>query len=186
MDINSLYLYKDRLRTNLFVRKTILAYLIGLTILTAGCVKSDQFPDEPVITNIEFKTADTLLIVEFTDGDGDFGIAADDPDFPAYLDADSTQPNPYYNNLWIDYYEKVNGEWSLVVPENEQGFNYRVPVLTPSGQNKQLEVIITNAMEGEVPYLLSEADTFRLDVKLIDRSLKESETESTGEIVMPH
>jgi len=168
------------------VKKFYLAYLLGLILVGTGCLKEDQFPDEPVITRIEFNEADTMLVVEFTDGDGDFGIAPEDPDFPLYLDDDSTEINPYYNNLWIDYYEKVDGKWLYVEPENEQGFNFRVPVLTPSGQNKQLEVIITNAMEGEVPYLLSEADTFRLDVKLIDRSLNESDIASTGEIIMPN
>ena len=167
------------------MKKTILIYLFGILILGTGCLKNDEFPDEPVITSVEFVVDDTLLVVEFTDGDGDFGIDGDDPDFPLYLDADSTELNPYYNNLWIDYYEKVDGEWLFVDPENEQGFNFRIPVLTPSGQNKQLEVVITNAMEGEVPYLLSEADTFRLDIQLVDRSLKESEIVSTGEIVMP-
>jgi len=167
------------------VKKIILAYLLGILILGTGCLKNDEFPDEPVITSVEFMADDTLLVVEFTDGDGDFGIDGDDPDFPLYLDADSTELNPYYNNLWIEYYEKVDGEWLYVDPENEQGFNFRIPVLTPQGQNKQLEVIITNAMEGEVPYLLSEADTFRLDIQLVDRSLNESEIVSTDPIVMP-
>lgn len=167
------------------MKKIILVYLLGAVILSTGCLKNEEFPDEPVISRVEFNVDDTLLIVEFTDGDGDFGIAAEDPDFALYLDEDSTELNPYYNNLWISYYEKVDGEWLFVDPENEQGFNFRVPVLTPSGQNKQLEVIITNAMEGEVPYLLSDADTFRLDVQLVDRSLNESEIVSTGEIVMP-
>jgi len=183
--LNYLYLYKDRLSKKSFVKKIILAYLLGVFILLSGCLRNDDFPDEPTITSIEFNSDDTLLIVEFTDGDGDFGIAPEDPDFPLYLDADSTELNPYYNNLWIDYYEKVDGEWLFVQPENDQGFNFRIPVLTPTGQNKQLEVIITNAMEGEVPYLLSEADTFRLDVQLVDRSLNESEIASTGEIIMP-
>lgn len=178
-----MYLYKDRLRTTKVLLK-YRSYLILLALIVAfGCNRENEFPDEPVITNIDFNVADTLLVIEFTDGDGDFGLDADDPDFPFYVD--SPEVNPYYTNLWIDYYEKIKGEWVLVVPENELGFNFRVPVLTPSGQNKQLEVIITNAMEGEVPYLFAESDTFRLDVRIVDRSLNISNTESTEEIVMP-
>ncbi|HKL03488.1 MAG TPA: hypothetical protein VJ911_07415, partial [Cryomorphaceae bacterium] len=70
-----------------------------------SCDRGNDLPDEPVITKIDFDEASEELIVEFTDGDGDYGLDDEDPDFPLYLDDDSTEINPYYYNLWIDYYE---------------------------------------------------------------------------------
>ncbi len=159
----------------------VLAFLLGG--VTVSCDRSDGFPDEPVITKLEFDTDIRSMVIEFTDGDGDFGIDGDDPDFPQYLDPDSTELNPYYTNLWIDYYEKQEGEWVLVEPENT--FNFRVPVLTPTGQNKQLEVVITNDLSADIPYPTAESDTIKFIVTLVDRAKNESIPAETGELFVP-
>lgn len=161
----------------------IFCLFLGALVILSACNDKNDFPNEPVITKIDFDLVNTYLIVDFTDGDGDFGISPDDPDFPFYLDSDSTIPNPYYYNLWIDYFEKREGKWVLIEPENT--FNFRVKVLTPEGQNKQLEVRITNDLSTEIPYLFAESDTVKFGVTLVDRSLNESVTEETAELVIP-
>ncbi len=160
-------------------------FFIFLVPALSNCERGDEFPNEPVITAIDFDDANSDLIIEFTDGDGDYGIEAEDPDFPYYLDDDSTEVNPYYFNLWIDYYELRDGEWVFVEPKSEAGFNFRVPNLTPDGQNKQLEVIFTNDMSTELPYLLAESDTIKFRVTLVDRAKNESVPEETSAIYMP-
>ena len=124
------------------------------------------------------------MIVEFSDGDGDFGISPNDPKFPEYLDPDSTQLNPYYYNLWIDYFEKREGEWILV--QTPGTFNFRIPVLTPDGQNKQLEVKITNDMSFDLPLPTAESDTIKFKVTLVDRAKHQSVPEETDAIYMPN
>ncbi len=159
----------------------VIALILGGIVFS--CDRSDGFPDEPVITNLEFDTEVRSMVIEFTDGDGDFGIDADDTDFPQFLDPDSTILNPYYYNLWIDYFEKQEGEWVLIEPKNS--FNFRVPVLTPTGQNKQLEVVITNDLSADIPYPLAESDTIKFVVTLVDRSKNESIPEETLELYVP-
>ena len=158
-------------------------FIVFVGAFASSCERDKDFPDEPVITSLEFDSLNKALIVTFTDGDGDFGIDNDAPPFNGWLDADSTIRNPYYYNLWLDYYEKREGEWVLV--ETPSTFNYRVPVLTPVGQNKQLDVKITYDMSFELPFENAESDTIKFRVTLVDRSLKESVPEQTGEIIFP-
>jgi hypothetical protein len=54
----------------------------AIAFLGYSCEKESDFPPEPVITDINFDLDKYHLIVEFTDGDGDFGITQGDPNFP--------------------------------------------------------------------------------------------------------
>lgn len=162
--------------------------VLFLAILAAGaflsaCEHESDFPPEPVINSLSFDTSNYSMVVEFTDGDGDFGIPENDPAYNYYLDEDSTQLNPYYYNLWVDYYEKREGEWVLVTPPSS--FSWRVPVLTPAGQNKQLEVKITNDMSFDLPLLTAQSDTIKFRVVLIDRAKNQSNPEETQPLYIP-
>lgn len=169
--------------TTLGSRYLIFAFV---AVLFAGfissCDSSKDFPDEPVINSLEFDSVNKALIINFTDGDGDFGIDNDAPPFQQYLDADSTIPNPYYYNLWLDYYEKRNGEWVLV--ETPSTFNFRIPVLTPAGQNKQLDVKITYDMDFDLPLPNAESDTIKFGVTLVDRAKNQSIPKETLPIIL--
>lgn len=135
---------------------------------------------EPIINSLTFDVPSQSMIFEFTDGDGDFGLYPDDT--LKYLDPERTIPNPYYYNLWIDYYEKREGEWVLVEPPGT--FNFRIPVITPDGQNKQLEVKVTNDMSFDLPLPTAQSDTIKFKVTLVDRAKHESVPEETDEIVL--
>lgn len=149
----------------------------------ASCVSDKNFPDEPVINSVEFDSLKKALIINFTDGDGDFGIENGDPRFEEFLDADSTIRNPYYYNLWVDYFEKREGEWVMVHTPNT--FNFRVPNLTPQGQNKQIEVRITYDLKHDIPLPTAQSDTIKFSVVLVDRAKHESLPKETDAIVLP-
>lgn len=153
-----------------------------MAVFVVSCENVKDFPDEPVINSLVFDSLTQSMIIKFTDGDGDFGIDHDNPPFQEFLDSDSTIPNPYYYNLWVDYYEKREGEWELI--HTPSTFNYRVPVLTPDGQNKQLDVKITYDMAFDLPLPTAESDTIKFNVTLVDRAKNESSTEETGVIIL--
>lgn len=147
-------------------------------ILLPSCLKSDEFPIEPRVTFKDFiQYNDSARIVfDFTDGDGDIGLNARDT-FPPY------DVEPYYYNLFLDYHKLNNGTWEevdLLLP-----LYYRVPVITPSGQNKVLE--------GEIDVLLfpyptlpnTTGDTIKYTIKLVDQALHESNVAETGNIIVP-
>lgn len=151
--------------------------ILGAAVLLAGCLKTEEFPVEPRITfksYAQFPDSASLTI-SFTDGDGDIGL--DQGDTLAPFDPGST----YYHNLFLDYYRRVNGEW--VLQEFTLPLYYRVPRITPTGQNKALEGDIAVAL---VPVVLPQqpGDTVRFSVKLADRALHMSNTVYSDDIVV--
>ena len=154
-----------------------------IAVFVMSCENVKDFPDEPVIGSLVFDSLSKSLIIHFTDGDGDFGIEGNDPPFQEFLDPDSTIPNPYYYNLWVDYYEMRDGEWEIIYTPST--FNYRVPVLTSEGQNKQLDVKITYDMSFDLPLPTAQSDTIKFNVTLVDRAKNQSIPKETPAIIFP-
>jgi hypothetical protein len=168
--------------------------LPALAILAViSCKRLEEYPPEPVITFRDFETiyneTDSIydrgvLTFEFTDGDGDLGLAPGDT-FPPF-----NPGSKYYYNLIIDYYEVRNGVETPVPLTfyNAETETYdtiylsaRIPLLTPKGINK--------AISGEIYDTLfiynyySDFDTLFLKFQLVDRALHESNVEKTPYIV---
>lgn len=157
--------------------------ILGVVALGfSSCLKPKEYDVVPVIEYKSFTpSGDTaFLSITFTDGDGDVGLAEYETQPP--YDTSSK----FYYNLFINYYEKVNGVW--VQGTNALGepvqFNYRVPYLTPEGNNK--------ALKGEIQVKLSpryynvaspDSDTIKFDIQLADRALQLSNIVETPEIV---
>jgi hypothetical protein len=145
----------------------------ALALLVVGCFPKEEFPKEPRIANpILTQYGDSAsLRFSFTDGDGDIGLDAGDNAPP--FDTGSV----YKNNLFLEYEELRNGEWvrpTLLLP-----FSYRIPRITPTGQNKALEGEIAVALEPWPIIPGNPFDTVRFSVVLVDRELHFSNTEFT-------
>ena len=111
------------------------------------------------------------------DGDGDVGL--DESDNAPPFDTAST----YYYNLFIEHSEKINGEWLVV--EFAQPIHYRIPRITPTGQNKALEGEIAVAIDPFPLYITGNADTVRYSIEMVDRALNRSNRVVTNEIIVP-
>lgn len=153
--------------------------LVGVGLLVGGCLKTEEFPKEP---KIEFKSFELFgdsasLVISFTDGDGDIGLGPSDTSPP--FDTAST----YYFNLFLEHAEKRNGVWYDV--EFEEPISYRIPRITPSGQNKVLEGEIAVALDPFSLFITTNSDTVRYTVELVDRALNVSNRASTGDIIVP-
>ena len=121
------------------------------------------------------------LLFDFTDGDGNLGLDQEDTTGVFCLDGCY-----YYHNLFLNYFEKQDGEWVHYSYENEDilvPFYYRVPRVTPRGQNPQLE----GTIELDMPtyYLPTSYDTCRFEIVLVDRGLNHSNTIITRDIIKP-
>jgi hypothetical protein len=148
--------------------------LIVSTSLTA-CLKKNDLPDEPRLTSarMEFGSEGATMYLGFTDGDGNFGLE----------DGDSTGVFAECIrkwNLYADYYELENGVWVLsdetdaCADPNNVGFNYRVPWVKPTGQDQTQEGEIKIEMGSW--YLQSDFDTIKFEVRIVDRSMNESQS----------
>ena len=162
------------------LRAKVALLLVGTTLAWSACLKPEEFPPEPIIRFKEFKTFgdSAALVISFTDGDGDIGLGQGDT-FPPFDEM------PYIFNLFVEYEELQNGEWVRFEGFQFPYLHQRVPVLTPTGQNKTLE--------GDIMYRFTDWptipntpwDTVRYSIKLMDRALHESTTERTDEIILP-
>lgn len=141
--------------------------LAALLLSLWACGPKEKFPEQPRITYKSFEHSgnSARLTISFTDGDGDIGLDASDDQPP--FDSAST----YYHNLFLAYEELQNGTW--VRPDLALENNYRIPRITPSGQNKTLQgdiaVDLFWPIRPGAPY-----DTVRFEVMIVDRALNES------------
>ena len=112
-----------------------------------------------------------------SDGDGDIGLS------DAYNQPPFDTGSTYYHNLFLDYDTLENGAWRRV--DFQLPLYYRIPVITPTGQNKTLEGEITYRFTDWPTIPNTPWDTVRYTVKLVDRALHESNIVRTVEIILP-
>jgi len=160
-------------------RKLAVVTAVSGTLLS-GCLKTEEFPDEPAIAYKAFtQYGDSAsIVVSFTDGDGDIGLDQGDTTGP-YAPGET-----FYHNFFVEYYTLENGVWSAPF-EFALPLYYRVPVVTPTGQNKSLEGEIAVALKPYPTLPGTSGDTIRYSVKLVDRALNESNLVFTEAVVVP-
>ncbi|HEY0977182.1 MAG TPA: hypothetical protein VGE21_06905 [Flavobacteriales bacterium] len=155
-----------------------------IAVLGAGCLKTEEFPTQPVITFKSFEVFpdSASLTISFTDGDGDIGL--DQGDTLAPFNPPYDPDRPWYYNFFVDAYYLQNGVWQdpgFVLP-----LYYRVPDITPTGQNKALEGDIAVAINNAVlDGLQALGDTVKFEVRLADRARQMSNRVSSAAIVLP-
>ena len=132
--------------------------VICFALVLSSCLKPQEFPLEPIIEFDSFSVMrdSAVLTISFTDGDGDIG----------YKESDTTgnfAPDKlYHHNLFLEYYD-LSG--------NDISFLYRVPYLTPNGNNTALKGKIEVTLEPSYfNPLSSQSDTVMYKITLVDRS----------------
>ena len=167
-----------------FRLKTSVKYLAFLLLL-AACKKIVVYPDEPVTSFISLVSRDSTdaldnpvkrvtLTFHLTDGNGDVGLGIADTAGPFHKDS------AYYYNLFLQEYKKENGNFSEVPPPGGLR-RYRIPDLTPAGQNKTLIADISVTIE--YPYSTTDPlpfNAFRYEYYVIDRTLNKSKTDTSA------
>jgi hypothetical protein len=165
------------------MNKVLYTFIFPLVVLAAfSCKKIEQMPPEPFIEFKTFEVLDTIDILGnpakagrlkfyFEDGDGNVGLQE-----PAESQSDDS------TNLFFTLYRKINGEM-LPVPANDplKPSPYRIPYMERLGQNKILKGTISVTF---LYFFYNATDTIRYDFYLTDRTLHESNTESTSEIII--
>ncbi len=149
-------------------------FLFFLVAVFASCQKSKNLSDIPRIT---FKTliaskyitgldSTAVLNFDYEDGDGNIGTLLENPP-------------PEYRNLFVNYFQLVNGVWTE--PVLPVGFNAVIPNLTPKAKDK--------AISGDITYNLilppnAKNDTIRFTVYIVDRLNNKSNIITTSELLI--
>jgi hypothetical protein len=166
-------------------------------LLLATCKENEIYP---VVPSIKFKDAyvlfdvngdDSLIVLTITykDGDGDIGLEDADTMPPFNFVGSPSNPkkniNTYYNNMYIDYYDYINGAYQPAITDLSNDTlrpSMRVPSLTPEGHHK--------AIRGDIEvrifpsYATVSSDTVKLMVRIYDRALHESNIIETPDIYL--
>jgi len=152
---------------------------VSLTVFFSGCKREVTFPPEPAITFKEFKKLgndSAQIIISFTDGDGDIGLAQDDT-FPPH----NNGSKDYYNFFMRYYYKDTNGNFVPYLAYlntdtvlDTLDFNYRVPYLTQNGQKESLTGDIIITMQPFPIYYVNGHQTIRYEIYIRDRELNQS------------
>jgi len=163
------------------------AKFLALLLLLAACKKIVDYPDEPVISFVSVSTKDSTDVLDnpvkrvtvtfhLTDGNGDIGLGITDTTGPFNKDS------AFYYNLFLQEYKKENGSFTEV-PAPDGLRRYRIPNLTPTGQNKTL--IADISVTVEYPYSISNPlpfNEFRYEFYVVDRSLNMSNRDTSSVI----
>lgn len=171
----------NRIKIHKIITKTIVISLIVLlSTLIYSCKKHEVYPIEPTIKFNNFIKIDNgtgidnkgFIVIDFTDGDGDIGLEAEDTIAPYNIDGD------YYYNCLIDYFELENDTFRKI--DLDFTFNVRVPYIEEDLANKGIK----GEIEVEVYFnnINSTNDSIRFEVQLIDRALHKSNIITTPSI----
>ncbi len=170
-----------------FIRFCCFSIAIGLLW---SCQKDEEYPPEPIIefSDLVFLNNDSSLFkLNFTDGDGDIGLAQGDT-FPPFDDA-----SKYYTNIFITYkfWDTASLSWEYfylppVPPSTDStkfSYNYRIPRITNIGQNKTLKGEIIVALPGKGLLYIAGHTRFKYECFIVDRALHESNLVETPEYI---
>lgn len=149
-------------------------HLIAFVILIgalSSCIKKEEYPIEPQIQYLGlgvYKTAQGydsagVIKISFTDGDGDIGL----------YDYDTVEPYKY--NFFLRFLEQTGGQLQEVkLPDTNLSFNARIPILTPTGKNKNISGQINMLLELYYAWSVLKSDTIAFEIYIKDRALHSS------------
>lgn len=179
-----------RNKRGLFTKsRTIAIFMVSaIPFFVLSCRKIVVYPDEPQISFTGITLADTMDVLDnpmklitltfhLIDGNGDVGLDS------TYLTGPFHPDSLYHYNLFIREYYQINGVWSEVPkPAGERKF--RVPDLTPAGQNKTL--IADISVKLEYPYSNASPLKYRelqYQFHLVDRAFNHSNRDTSSVVV---
>jgi hypothetical protein len=155
-------------------------FLLTVLLLTS-CFKKNEYPSVPQLYFEEFTpTGDSAYVVlRFEDGEGDIGLNPDATEAPYNVGS------KYEYNLYLVYYEKVNGKFQVGKDANGDSiiFKNRLrPVY--EGKPKSISGKITYTLSPFYYNFLSEdSDTIRYEIQIIARALNDSAWIQTDPII---
>ncbi|MFM9945536.1 MAG: hypothetical protein ACKVQB_09925 [Bacteroidia bacterium] len=169
----------------LFLTLSVLVLLFGF-----GCnddpIQSEipeiSFGSASVYKNMAGKDSMVILTINYKDGDGDLGLAADDTLPPFNFG------NQGFYNLFVGYKIKKNGIWqSILIPGSADTlhFNQRFQRLNLGDKEKA----VTGSLDLRIPaspYPGILPDTIKLISQMMDRKLHKSNVSESTEIFLKH
>lgn len=161
-------------------------------LISIGCKKEDPTPVPPFITFIDASVASNkasaVVKIEFSDENGDLGLRQEE-----------NEGQQQYN-VFVDYYEKINGKWVLKSPlivwnpdiQNPLGGTYdtsitnlRIPFIENEAQRAlQGEISLDLLLNAQNFAFTAHPDTVKYDISIQDRAFQNSNVITTTDIII--
>ncbi len=168
-----------------------MAAILAVGLSLSGCLKTDEFPVEPILTfkSMEQTYEEILdpspdpvyrhfiyVTIGFTDGDGDIGLDEGDTLAPF------GQGEAHNFNTMCEFEKRVNGTWT----GSDWSIPGRIKRISPSGQNPTLngEIRWKLGPRESLGLPIAVGDTVRVSMWLEDRSLNRSNTVTSEGFVL--
>ncbi|HRZ49511.1 MAG TPA: hypothetical protein P5338_08980, partial [Bacteroidales bacterium] len=167
--------------------KAFAGLCVLITGFAGGCSHDYDFPLEPVLSYKDFvleKNQDGLLtqgilMLEFTDGDGDIGLSQGDTLPPYHLGGDN------YYNFFIDlYYKSGTGYEKVTFPDTSYTFNSRIPRIELNGKSKAIRGVIEYTFDLQLMLPFLQSDTLQVRTSITDRALHRSNLVTSPDIAI--
>lgn len=139
-----------------------------------SCIERDEYPIEPYIEFSDFYVMIDqasgkeigVIVLKFTDGDGDIGLAPKDTLYPYQLDGD------YYYNYIMYFYKKQGTNFVKI----ETPYNIRIPIINPDDFAQNLDGEIYIDIDLDILRTAITDGVFKFDAFIYDRALNKSNT----------
>ena len=157
----------------------------GLALILSGCFKQEEYPLTPNVSFNDFiifgNNDSAQILINFTDGDGNIGLADSDT-LPPY----DFEGNNYYN-LYLHYYE-MNDSLGWVKGKNLDGdpiiFNFRLHPILPYNQTKGIQGTIKYNFSLFYNAFSADSDTIKYKFQIVDRDLNFSNFGESDTIIV--
>lgn len=162
--------------------------LVGFLALLSACRNEYDYPVEPTLKYKDFVWVKTeegeitkgILVLEFTDGDGDIGLGQGDTLPPFHLGGD------HYYNFYIRLFTKNSGQYNpIIFPDTNFTFNSRIPRIEFNGNSKAIKGVLEYTFDMVIMYPFLSSDTIMIETYIKDRGMHLSNTVQTPDIVFP-
>lgn len=157
-------------------------------LIVFGCKKKEVKPVAPSISHKESRVITTndgvsyaRVTFKFYDGDGDLGYKQEE------------NQGEYKYNIYVDYYEKVNGNWELKSPVITYNFvDNKYDTMELHSRMPYIPNPTNNSLEGEMSvnlfynnFIGGSGDLFRYEIYITDRAFHESNTIRSSNLAKP-
>lgn len=159
--------------------------LSAILVLIQGCRSDYDYPLEPVLKFLDFIYVENsegiveqgILVLEFTDGDGDIGLGQGDT-MPPF-----NYGGGHYHNFYINLYTLDNGKYNPVVfPDTSFNFHSRIPKIEFTGNSKSIRGEIEYKFDMLIMKPFLQSDTIMIETWITDRALHKSNIVMTPDI----
>ncbi len=146
----------------------------------SSCIDRVEYPKEPFIAFENFfiiqdqsdSTEKGVIMISFTDGDGDIGLEEKDTIYPFHSDGD------YYYNYIMNIFKK-QGNDTVRLP-----YNMRIPPINPDDYEQNLKGEIYIDIPLDIIRSVLPDNKFQFEAFIYDRALHRSNTITSPVILL--